>query len=209
MIRHTTFASPSMDFFQEFIHSQDNLTLCSANYFETCWCPWHSSEPTTCPYLLNHVKSLSNSTYFCVYHTIRKGIECFRSSLIFPATDSVSSKYISFTIVLFLIGLIGNGLSLIILFHRTLRSLSVYRNLAILCLLNLLYLFAILIRHQNFYHQDIRDISPNICRWHTFIVAFTGHLCSWQLVSTSTQRVNALLSLQVHGQTSWVRKKSM
>ena len=194
---------------QEQIYSQNNLTLCSADYFQTCWCRWNTTEPLTCPYLLHHVKSLSNSSYFCVYHTIRKTIECFHSSLIFPSTDSVSSRYISLTIVLFLIGLIGNGFSMIILLHRTLRMLSVYRNLTILCLLNIFYLLAILIRHQNFYDQDLRDVSLPICQWHMFIVAFTGHLCSWQLVSTSIQRAYALLSLQGHGQTSWVRRKKL
>jgi hypothetical protein len=62
----------------------------------------------------------------------------------------------------------------------------------------------ILIRHKNNYEQDLRDISVEFCRLHTFIVAFIGHLCSWQLVSTSIQRVYALLSLQSHRTTSWV-----
>ena len=73
-------------------------------------------------------------------------------------------------------------------------------------MLNIFYLSAILIRHRNSYNQDLRDLSPNICRLHTFIIAFTGHLCSWQLVSTSIQRVHALLSLQAHQQTSWVSR---
>ncbi|CAF4306550.1 unnamed protein product, partial [Adineta steineri] len=58
--------------------------------------------------------------------------------------------------------------------------------------------------HINKYNQDLRNISPNVCRWHKFIVTFTGHLCTWQLVSTSIQRVHALLSLQLHRTTSWV-----
>jgi hypothetical protein len=141
-----------------------------------------------------------------MYHTIRKTIDCFNSTLVFPKLDSVSSIYIYLTIFIFLIGLLGNGLSIIILFHKTLRYLSVYRNLAILCTLNIFYLLAIVIRHRNNYNQDLRDISPKICRLHVFIVAFTGHLCSWQLVSTSIQRVYALLSLQAHRRTSWVGK---
>jgi hypothetical protein len=93
---------------------------------------------------------------------------------------------------------------MIVLCDKKLRRLSIYRNLTILCALNILYLFAILIRHTNIYNQDLRKVSPQACRLHTFIVAFTGHLCSWQLVSTSIQRVYALLSLESHRNTSWV-----
>jgi hypothetical protein len=135
---------------------------------------------------------------------MRKAIECFNTSFIYPKNDFVSSIYIYLTIFLFVISLIGNGLSIIILLNKILRCISVYRNLTILCILNIFYLFAVLIRHRNNYNQDLRHLSPNICRLHTFIIAFTGHLCSWQLVSTSIQRVHALLSLQVHRQTSWV-----
>ncbi len=192
------------------IHSRDNLILCKFNYFEHCWCKLNSTEPIKCPYLLRHVISLSNSSHFCIYHTIRKTIECYNSSFIFPKINSVSNIYIYLTIFLFIIGLIGNGLSIIILLNKTLRRLSVYRNLIILCALNIFYLLAILIRHKNNYNQDIRDISPKLCRLHTFIVAFIGHLCSWQLVSTSIQRAHALFSLQLHFQTSWVcRNKSV
>jgi hypothetical protein len=105
---------------------------------------------------------------------------------------------------MFIIGLLGNGISIIILLSTKLRGLNVYRNLTILCFLNILYLITILIRHENFYQQDLRDISNDFCRLHTFIVAFIGHLCSWQLVSMSIQRVCALLSLQSHRVTSWV-----
>jgi hypothetical protein len=139
-----------------------------------------------------------------VYHIIRKAIDCYNSSVIFPKTDSVSSVYIYLTTILFIIAIIGNGLSMIILCDKILRRLGVYQNLTILCALNILYLFAILIRHRNTYNQDLRGISPRACRLHSFIVAFTGHLCSWQLVSTSIQRVYALLSLQSHSNSSWV-----
>jgi hypothetical protein len=98
---------------------------------------------------------------------------------------------------------------MMILLHKSLRRLSVYRNLAILCALNILYLLAVLIRYINNYNQDLRNISPNFCRLHTFTVAFTGHLCSWQLVSTSIQRVHALLSLKLYRATSWVCTKSI
>jgi len=153
---------------------------------------------------LKHAISFSNSSYFCVYHEIRKTIECFNSSYIFPKS-SVSNVYIYLTISLFIIGLIGNGVSIIILLSTKLRRFSVYRNLAILCFLNILYLASILIRYKtNNYQQDLRDISTEFCRLHAFTVAFLGHLCSWQLVSTSIQRVHALLSLQSHRTTSWV-----
>ncbi|CAF5113630.1 unnamed protein product, partial [Rotaria sp. Silwood1] len=79
-----------------------------------------------------------------------------------------------------------------------------YPHLPILHTFNILYLLTISIRHLNTYHQDLRNISSNMCRLHTFIVAFTGHLCSWQLVSTSIQRVYALLSLYSHRTKSWV-----
>ena len=189
------------------ILSENNLTLCKADYFETCWCPLNVSVPTTCPYLLRHVVSLSNSSSFCLYHTIRQTIECFKASLIFPPTNSASGIYISSTLILFLLGLLGNGLSMIILFGKTLRPISVYRNLFILCGLNIFYLLAVLIRHTNLYRQDLRLVSFDFCRYHTFLVAFTGHLCSWQLVSTSIQRVHALLSLQSHRGTSWVSRE--
>jgi len=66
-----------------------------------------------------------------------------------------------------------------------------------------------LIRDENIYKQDLRNFSMDFCRLHVFLAAFIGHLCSWQLVSTSIQRVYALLSLQSHRTTSWVclRKK--
>lgn len=153
--------------------------------------------------------STSNSSYFCVYHTIRRVIECFNSTAIFPKTDSVSTLYVYLTIITFAIGFLGNGLSTVILLNKNLRRLSVYRNLAILCIFNVLYLLAISIRHINTYNQDLRHISSEICRIHTFIVAFTGHLCSWQLVSTSIQRVHALLSLRHHGSKSWVRQHDL
>ena len=176
---------------------------------ETCWCKLNSSERIFCPYLLRYVKSVSNASYFCVYHTLRKTIDCFNSSFIFPKSDSISSVYLHLTTFLFIIGLIGNGLSILILLNKTLRHLSVYRNLAILCVLNIFYLLAILIRHRNTYNQDLRDISANLCRLHAFIVAFTGHLCSWQLVSTSIQRAHALLRLRAHRQTSWVSEETI
>ena len=191
------------------IVSKNNLTLCKANYMETCWCPVNSNEPVSCPYLLRHVDVISNISYFCVYHTIRQGIDCFNNSLIYPKSESISRLYIYSTILLFIIGLLGNGFSMIILFGRSLRSLSVYRNLFLLCTFNIFYLLAVLIRHSNNYQQDLRDISPQFCRWHTFTVAFTGHLCSWQLVSTSIQRVHALLSLELPRTGSWVRIDQM
>ncbi len=194
---------------QRSIQSRDNLTLCKADYFETCWCKLNTTESITCPYLLRHVIPSSNSSYFCVYHTIRKTIDCFNSSFIFPKMTSVSTIYVYLTIFLFIIGLIGNGLSIIILLNKTLRRLSVYRNLIILCILNIFYLLAVLIRYRNRSNQDIRNISPNICRLHAFIVAFTGHLCSWQLVSMSIQRIHALLSLKSHRKTSWVCKNKL
>lgn len=189
---------------QRDIYSQNNLTLCRANYFETCWCKHNSNETITCPYLLRYVNSISNSSYFCIYHTIRKTIDCFNTIFIFPKSESVSKFYIYLTIFLFIIGLIGNGLSIGILLNKTFRRLSVYQNLVILCIFNIFYLLTVLIRYRNNSNRDIRDISPIMCRLHSFIVAFTGHLCSWQLVSMSIQRVHALLSLQSHRQTSWV-----
>ncbi|CAF2848891.1 unnamed protein product [Rotaria sp. Silwood2] len=190
-------------FDEDNILSRNNLSLCKADYFETCWCKVNSTESIICPYLLRHVISFSNSSYFCVYHTIRKAIECFNSTSIFPKTDSVSTIYVYLTIVIFTIGFIGNGLSMIILLNKTLRRLGFYRNLTILCAFNIFYLLAISIRHINTYSQDLRHISPEVCRLHTFIVAFTGHLCSWQLVSTSIQRVHALFSLHPHQTKSW------
>ena len=65
-----------------------------------------------------------------------------------------------------MMGVVGNGLSIVILLGRSLRHLSVYRNLAILCALNILYLSAVCIRHINTYHQDLRDASPELCRLH-------------------------------------------
>jgi len=106
--------------------------------------------------------------------------------------------------------MIGNGISIVILLSTKLRHLSVYRNLTILCLLNIFYLTLMLIRDENIYKQDLRNFSMDFCRLHVFLAAFIGHLCSWQLVSTSIQRVYALLSLQSHRTTSWVclrRKK--
>ncbi|CAF0774239.1 unnamed protein product [Adineta steineri] len=194
---------------EENVLTQNNLKLCKVTYFETCWCKLNSNESVTCPYLLRHVNSSSNSSYFCVYHIIRKTIECFDSSIIYPKDDFVSNTYIYLTIILFLIGIIGNGLSIIVLFDKTLRYLSIYRNLAILCAFNIFYLLSISIRHINKYNQDLRNISPNVCRWHKFIVTFTGHLCTWQLVSTSIQRVHALLSLQLHRTTSWKQTLSI
>ena len=177
--------------------------MCQADYFNTCWCPLNSSQPITCTYLLRYVASHSNSSYFCIYHIIRKAIECFNSSTTF-SKSSVSNIYIYATIVIFIIGLLGNGISIIILWSTKLCRLNVYRNLGILCFLNILYLIAILTRHENNYQQDLRDISTDLCRLHVFTVAFIGHLCSWQLVSTSIQRVYALLSLKSHRTTSWV-----
>ena len=185
--------------------SHDNLTLCKATYFEACWCPLNSSQPSLCPYLLRHAVSYSNASYFCVYHTIQQAIECLNASCILPRPDPVSHPYLFITVALLMMGVVGNGLSIVILLGRSLRHLSVYRNLAILCALNILYLSAVCIRHINTYHQDLRDASPELCRLHTFAIAFTGHLCSWQLVSTSIQRVRALLSLELHRAASWVR----
>jgi hypothetical protein len=156
-----------------------------------------------CPYLLHYAASVSNSSYFCVHHMIRKAIECFKSSYIFPKSY-VTNVYVYLTIILFIIGLFGNGISIIILLSTKLRRLNVYRNLTILCFLNILYLALILIRHRNNYQQDLRDVSVEFCRLHVFAVAFIGHLCSWQLVSTSIQRVHGLLSLQLNRTTSWV-----
>ena len=185
--------------------SHDNLTLCGATYFETCWCPLNSSQPSLCPFLLRYAVAYSNASYFCVYHTIRQTIECLNTSCVFPRADPVSHPYLFITVALLVMGVVGNGLSIVTLLDRSLRQLSVYRNLAILCALNILYLSAVSIRHINTYHRDLRDASPSLCRLHTFAIAFTGHVCSWQLVSTSIQRVRALLSLELHRTASWVR----
>jgi hypothetical protein len=111
------------------------------------------------------------------------------------------------TLVLFIVGLVGNGLSMIILLESHLRCLRVYHNLFLLCGWNIFYLFAVLLRHTNIYGQDIRDKSFDLCRLHVFIVAYAGHLCSWQLVMMSIQRVQVLLSLRTHRTASWVRIK--
>ncbi|CAF1262732.1 unnamed protein product [Rotaria sordida] len=188
--------------------SQNNLTLCRANYFETCWCHVNSSELVKCSYLLRHATSFSNSSYFCVYHTIRKAIECFNSSYVFP-NSPVSNFYIYMTLLLCIIGFIGNGISIIILLCSKLNRFNVYKNLTIFCFLNILYLISILIRHINIYQQDLRDTSTELCRLHRFTVTFIGHLCSWQLVSTSIQRLHALLSLKPHPTTSWIQTWSI
>ncbi|UJR37236.1 hypothetical protein I4U23_029945 [Adineta vaga] len=188
---------------QEYIITRDNLILCRAEYVQACWCPLNSSEPILCTYLLKHAVSYSNSSYFCVYHLIRKTIECINSSSIFPQPP-VSNLYHSLTLILFLIGLLGNGISIFILLSTKLRRLNVYRNFSILCFLNILYLATVLIRYKNMYRYDLRIISNEFCRLHTFFIAFIGHLCSWQLVSTSIQRVHALFSLESHQTTSWL-----
>lgn len=89
--------------------------------------------------------------------------------------------------------------------NTKLQRLCIYRNLTILCFLNIFYLISIFIRYKNTSDQDIREISIEFCRLHTFFVAFLGHLCSWQLISTSIQRVHGLLSLQSHQTISWMR----
>lgn len=183
--------------------SQNNLTACQIDYFKTCWCRLNSLKPTQCSYLLRYVDSYSNASYFCTYHTIRKTMDCFDKSYIFPKA-SVSNMYIYFMILIFIVGLLGNGLSIITLIFSKLQRLNVYKNLAILCFLNILYLLTILIRYKNIYHQDLRNVSTIHCRIHSFIVAFIGHLCSWQLVSTCIQRLHALLSLKLHRAASWV-----
>jgi hypothetical protein len=133
-------------------------------------------------------------------------VECFNAHHIIPKT-TVSNIHLYLSLMLFTIGMIGNGISTLILLSTKLRHLSVYRNLTILCLLNIFYLTLILIRDENIYKQDLRNFSMDFCRLHVFLTAFIGHLCSWQLVSTSIQRVYALLSLQSHRTASWVREK--
>ena len=187
------------------ITSENNLTLCHADYFQSCWCRWNSSQPMECTYLLRYAKCFSNTSYFCIYHIIRNTIECFDSKYILPKYP-ISNLFSYFSLAFFLIGVIGNGMSIVILLSTKLRNFSIYRNLTILCLLNILYLISIFIREKNFSNQDLRNISVDFCRFHVFLTAFVGHLCSWQLVSTSIQRVHALLSLQSHRTTSWVCK---
>ena len=189
--------------FQDGIITENNLTLCHADYFQACWCKWNSSQPSECTYLLRYAKCFSNTSYFCIYHIIRNTIECFDSKYILPKY-SISTIPLYFSRIFFLIGLIGNGISILILLSTKLRYLSIYRNLTILCLLNILYLISIFVREENFAKQDLRNISVEFCRLHVFFTAILGHLCSWQLVSTSVQRVHALLSLQSHRTTSWV-----
>ncbi|CAF2047548.1 unnamed protein product [Rotaria magnacalcarata] len=184
--------------------SINNLTLCRIDYFKACWCQLNASEPIQCSYLLRHAASYSNSSYFCTYHTIRRTIDCLNSSYIF-SKSSASEIYIYSTILIFIIGLLGNGLSIITLLCSKLCRLDIYKNLTIFCFLNILYLLLVLIRHRNIYHQDLRNISTKFCRMHTFIIAFIGHLCSWQLVSTSIQRLYALLSLKSQRTTSWIQ----
>ncbi|CAF3352072.1 unnamed protein product [Rotaria socialis] len=184
--------------------SINNLTLCQIDYFKACWCQLNASEPIQCSYLLRHAVSYSNSSYFCTYHTIRRSIDCWNSSYIL-SKSSASEIYIYSTILIFIIGLLGNGLSIITLLCSKLRRLNIYKNLTIFCFLNILYLLSVLIRYRNIYHQDLRSVSTKFCQIHTFIVAFIGHLCSWQLVSTSIQRLYALLSLKSQRTTSWIQ----
>ncbi|CAF0785606.1 unnamed protein product [Didymodactylos carnosus] len=198
--------------------TKTNLTLCGYNYFYTCWCSSVNSNLSSCTFLLRHVAS--NSSHICVWHIIRQLVECFDISVLQPSAAIIqsstlsdhhnqayfsSSLYIYCTIILFVIGLFGNGLSVLILLSKSLRKLSVYRNLAIICGLNIAYLTSIFVRHNNFYKHDIRKLSVRKCHLHSFLVAYLGHLCSWQLCSMSIERVHALLSLQAHRPTSWIR----
>jgi len=199
-IQHTSTSEPS----SLGIASKTNLTLCYADYFETCWCNSIDSKLKTCFYLLRHVSIHSNSSYFCVYHLIKNATECYKSSAIFSSHQTLSTFYTYCSLILFIFGLTGNGISIVILLNTKLQRLCIYRNLTILCFLNIFYLISIFIRHKNAFNEDIREISIKFCRLHTFFVAFLGHLCSWQLISTSIQRVHALLSLQSHRTTSWV-----
>ncbi|CAF0993981.1 unnamed protein product [Adineta ricciae] len=199
----TTATADSLPVNKDFIIARNNLILCRADYFQACWCTVNSTTPISCTYLLRNAASYSNASYFCVYHIIRKTIECINSTHIFPQ-PTVSNVYNYLTALLFFIGLFGNGVSFVILLSTKLRRLNVYRNLSILCFLNILYLAIVLIRYKNIYGYDLRIISNEFCRFHTFLVAFIGHLCSWQLVSTSIQRVHALFSLESHQTTSWV-----
>lgn len=188
---------------QKPIISQTNLTLCSADYFQTCWCFPNSSRIQRCNYLLKYIESFSNSSRLCVYHTVRHSIDCFQTDAIGSENVSVSIFYVYASWILFLVGLVGNGISILILISSTLHRSNIYRNFIILCCFNIVYLFFVLIRHSNSYDQDLRTVSTRWCHVHAFLVAFSGHLCSWQLVSTSIQRVYALFTLQSRRTTSW------
>ncbi|CAF1287355.1 unnamed protein product [Didymodactylos carnosus] len=153
---------------------------------------------------------MSNSSHICMWHIIRKTIDCFDQSILIPSSkrSSVLSSSLFYrysTIILFFIGLCGNGFSIVILFRKSLRKFSVYRSLSVICILNIFYLILIVIRHNNIYKIDIRLLSVSICRLHSFLVAYFGHLCSWQLCSMSIERVHDLLSLKQRRSSSWLR----
>ncbi|CAF0794520.1 unnamed protein product [Didymodactylos carnosus] len=202
----------------ESIVTKTNLTLCKFNYFQACWCSSTNANLSSCNFLLRYVTS--NSSHICIWHIIRELIECFDISVLNRTVSSTKSSILSnyqnhtyfpssfysyCTIILFIIGLCGNGLSILTLLSKSLRKLNVYRNLAVICSLNIIYLISIFVRYNNIYKHDIRKLSVEICRLHSFLVAYVGHLCSWQLCSMSIERVYALLSLQSYRPTSWIR----
>ena len=92
--------------------------------------------------------------------------------------------------VIFLMGTIGNSLSIIILSRKTMRKMTSSFYLVLLAISDLLMINVGLVRYfiMACFKLDIRDLTIWGCKVHIFLVYFLGHFSSWVLVAVTVER---------------------
>ena len=75
-------------------------------------------------------------------------------------------------LVIFIIGILGNFVSILVFFQKKMRKNSTFVYLAYLCIVDLLVILLGLgdILFMTYFHVVIRNHSFIICRFHTFLI---------------------------------------
>ena len=96
-------------------------------------------------------------------------------------------------VVIFLIGIFGNLLSILVFFQKKMRKNSTFVYLAFLCVVDLFVILFGLgdILVISYFRVIIRSQSFLLCRFHTFFIYTSTHLSSFILASVSVDRAIA------------------
>jgi hypothetical protein len=96
-------------------------------------------------------------------------------------------------LVIFIIGILGNFVSILVFFQKKMQKNSTFVYLSYLCVVDLLVILLGLgdILFMTYFHVIIRNRSALICRFHTFLIYASTHLSSFILASVSVDRAIA------------------
>ncbi|KAI3385519.1 hypothetical protein SNEBB_003418 [Seison nebaliae] len=122
--------------------------------------------------------------------TVNEKVDSFRSGQVYISVTA-SYVYIICAVMFTIVGTLGNGLSLAVFTQKHMRKYSTNIYLAVLTLVDTLYIYIGTWRYFifSFFDYDIRTTSINACRIHKFLQYVCSSYSVWILVFVSLDRL--------------------